>query len=122
MATMYDISVSIRRNGQEVFDVPLTARLTCDEYVGPAVYERATGGGYVALPTSVLDELQLLVVKADTAVTVRLDGQSDAGIVLHANGFLVVVNGDIDAGASTNATLDNSSGDTAVIQAFAAGT
>lgn len=124
MAYTYEISVSIKdvSTGQEVFGAPLTHRITCDEMIGPARYERTTGGGYVALPTSVLDEVQLLVVRPDKQMTFRLDGQTDAGVVINANGMLVAVDVDIDAAAATNVTADNSSGATALLQAFAAGT
>lgn len=124
MAKTFLILVSIKdaATGQEVFGTPLTHRITCDETTGPMTYERPTGGGYVAVPTSVLDEVQLLVLRPDTPMTFRLDGQTDAGLVIQANGFLVAVNVDIDAAAATNVTGDNSAGTTAVVQAFAAGT
>ena len=80
-------------------------------------YEKATGGGYETLPTTQIATLQALALVADQAVTLRLDGQSDAGIVLSAGGLLLVLDATIDASATTNVTLDNSSGSTAVCTA-----
>ena len=85
-------------------------------------YEKATGGGHESIPTTQLGELQVLAITADQALTIRLDGQSDAGVVLAARGLLLIVDGDLDAGASTNATIDNSSGSTAQVSGLGGGT
>ena len=54
--------------------------------------------GYETLPTTQIATLQALALVADQALTVRLDGQSDAGIVLSAGGLLLLL--DITADAS----------------------
>lgn len=107
MAVVYDITLSIKADGHEVFGLPLKKRITVDESTGLQKYDHAGGGAYVALNTSVLDEIQLLFLKTSLAATVRLDGQTDAGIVLNAGGLILIVDADIDAGAATNATLSN---------------
>ena len=125
MATTFNISLSIRESvsGQEMFGAPLVAIVVVDEHTGVMRYERVTGGGYAAVPPAVLDDVQLLVVRpTQQQMTFRLDGQSDAGIVVKTNGFLAIVNGNIDAAAATNVTGDNSSGSTTVLEAFAGGT
>ena len=66
-------------------------------------------------PTTQIATLQALALVADQALTVRLDGQSDAGIVLSAGGLLLLLDITADASSTTNATLDNSSGSTAVV-------
>lgn len=119
---IYEITVSVKQNGVEVFGAPVRRRLEVDEGLGPIRYERATGGGYVSLPITVLDEVQFLLVRTDQQVTLRLDAQSDAGLVLNAGALLLILDADMDAGASTNATLDNSSGNTANIDVIAGGT
>lgn len=63
---------------------------------------------YSQLSPSLLDTLQFLFLATDKAVKVRLDGQSDAGIELGANGLLLAINATIDASASTNVTVNNS--------------
>lgn len=119
---VFELTLSLKQNGVEVFGTPIRRRLEVDESTGVVEYEKATGGGYAALPTSIMDELNLLVVRTDKAVTLRLDGQSDAGLALQAGGLVIIVDADIDAGATTNVTVDNSSGDTALIKVLAGGT
>jgi hypothetical protein len=121
---VFEITLSIKRDNVEVFGAPLRRRLEVDEAIGPMEYEQATGGGYVVVPgTSALDEINVLILRAvDYALTVRLDAQSDAGIVLNAGGVLVIFDADIDAGASLNVKVDNSSGSTASAKVLAGGT
>lgn len=118
-----EVTLSLKMNGTELTSLgfPIIRRVEVDE-AQPFDVTRATGGGYVALPTGELDEIQVLVVKSDQSVTLRLDGQSDAGIVVNAGGIVVLFDTDLDDGASTNATLDNSSGSDAQIKGIAGGT
>ncbi len=118
---VYEVTVQIKKDGEPVSGFPVTRRLETAE--GQSFdHEKVSGGGYVALPTGEMDELNLFLVRADQQVTIRLDGQTDAGIVLNAGGLLLIVDADIDAGDSTNATVDNSSGSTANIKGLAGGT
>jgi len=121
MADILDVVVSIKRNGRDVTGFPFQWRKVVDE-LQQFSYEKATGGGYETLPTTQIATVQALVVTADQATTIRLDGQSDAGIVLNAGGLLLALDITADASASTNATLDNSSGSTAVVTGLGAGT
>ena len=120
MSTSLKVTVLVEKDGIEVRR--LVRRLTVIDAL-EASYTKVTGGGYVTLPTGELAELQVLVVESvDQQTTLRLDAQSDAGIVLNAGGFLVVVDGDIDAAAATNAKVDNSSGSDALLHVIAGGT
>ena len=121
MADILDVTVIIKRNGRDVTGFPYQKRMVIDE-LQQFSYEKATGGGYETLPTTQITTVQALVVTADQATTIRLDGQSDAGIVLNAGGLLLALDITADASASTNATLDNSSGSTANITGLGAGT
>lgn len=118
-----EITISAKLNGVELQSLgfPVRRRLEVDEAQAFDV-TRASGGGYVALPTAEMGEIQALLVRTDRAATLRLDAQSDAGIVINAGGLVVLVDVDIDAGASTNATLDNSSGSDVQVKGLAAGT
>lgn len=122
MASNHHITVLYEIDGQLVQGFPLIRRKSTDEVQGPQKFERADGGGFVALPSAEMAELQVLLVKANEQVTLRLDGQSDAGIVINAGGFVLLFDVDIDDGASTNATLDNQSGSTATVELIAGGT
>jgi hypothetical protein len=122
MAVAVKVTILAEVDGKLIDGFPIIRRVSTDEFVGLQKIERASGGGYVALPTSELAELRVLFVQADQAVTLRLDGQSDAGIPLLAGGLALLAGVDIDAGASTNALLENSSGSTANVKVMAAGT
>lgn len=121
MADVLDVTVIIKRNGRDVTGFPFQWRKVVDE-LQQFSYEKATGGGYETLPTTQIATLQALALVADQALTVRLDGQSDAGIVLSAGGLLLLLDITADASSTTNATLDNSSGSTAVVTGLGAGT
>jgi hypothetical protein len=121
MASTIEATLILKHNGAYILGSPLKLRLTVDE-AQEFRHEEADGGGYVALPTSEMAEIQVLAVKPDQQVTIRLDGQSDKGIVLNAGGLLLIFDADIDAGASTNATVDNSSGSTVNLEGIAGGT
>lgn len=121
MADILDVTVIIKRNGRDVTGFPYQKRMVIDE-LQQFSYEKSTGGGYETLPTTQIAAVQALVLTADQSITLRLDGQSDAGIPLNAGGLLLVLDSNLDAGTSTNATLDNSSGSTAIVTGLGAGT
>ena len=121
MADVLDVTVIIKRNGRDITGFPYQKRMVVDE-LQQFSYEKTTGGGYETLPTTQIATLQALAFVADQAVTLRLDGQSDAGIVLSAGGLLLVLDATLDASSTTNATLDNSSGSPANITGLGAGT
>jgi hypothetical protein len=78
--------------------------------------QRATGGGFVALPTGELTTISFLSLTSDQAISVRLDGLAGA-ITLNANATLVLH----DIALTTAPTVSNSSGSTATIRGLAAG-
>lgn len=116
-----ELTVTAKLDGIPVPNFPLTIRRQVDE-LQQFDYEKANGGGYVAVPTGELATVQVLVLTPSQAMTVRLDGQSTAGIELAADGLLIVADATIDAGASTNVTIDNSSGSAGQVKGLAAGT
>lgn len=115
------VTVQVDLDGVPVAGFPLVRRLELDESQG-FVFEKATGGGYTAVPTGELATVQALVLTSDQDVTIRLNGQSDAGVALVAGGVLAIVDATINAGATTNVTVTNASGSTANIRGVAAGT
>ena len=120
MATI-EVSVTVKLDGQPISGSPFVRRLTADETQAFAV-EQATGGGYVTLPLTSLDQLNFLLLQPDQSITVRLSAQSDQGIVLQAGGVLLICDAAIAAAPTTNATVTNDSGSTAVLSGFAGGT
>jgi hypothetical protein len=116
-----EITLAVKRNGVAVPGLQLTKRIAVDEFQS-FVYEAADAAGYVSIPSSQIDTVQALVVSSDQAVTVRLNGQSDAGLVLNAGGLLVMLDGTLNSAVATNTTISNSSGNAAIISGFAGGT
>lgn len=120
MAAVFRATVVIERNGVEVRR--LVRRFSVDENQA-FDYDRESSGGYVSLPVSELTTLQFLLLEnLNQVVTVRLNGQSDAGVSLPAGGVLLLVGASLTAGASTNVTVDNSSGSPTILRGMAGGT
>jgi len=117
-----EVEVTVKRDGRPLEYLRTVRRIEVDE-AQEFVYEKADGGGFVTLPVGELAEIQALVFQSvDQLTTLRLDGQSDAGIVLNAGGMVVIIDCDIDAAAATNALVDNSSGSVALLRGLAGGT
>ena len=117
-------TITLKRDGVELPGFPVTRTISYDE-AQIFAYDKADDGNsttFSTLPTTQIDAIKGLYITANQAVTLRLDAQSDAGVALDAGGVLLVLNGTIDAGASTNATLNNNSGSTALVKGVAVGT
>lgn len=123
MADDIRIELTIKRNGVPLEGwAPLVKTVSVDESIGPDTFVRATGGGFVDAGSPELATIQVLAVRSDVAATLRLDAQSDAGIVLTAGGFVLIVGATIDSAAATNLTIENSSGGDAEIKRVLGGT
>ena len=116
-----EIIINVKEDGVVKPGFPRVRRISLDEIQTFRV-ESATGGGFVTLPITSIDEIQALILQSDQQVTVRLDGQSDAGLVLNAGGLLIILDADIDASAATNVLVSNASGATANLEGLGAGT
>ena len=125
MARRMKLTIIADIDGVPVSGFPLTKELSLDESQSFS-YEEANDGDtttFSAVPADQLAEIQALIITANQQLTFRLDGQSDAGIVLNAGGLIALFNVDIDAGAgSSNASVNNNSGSTATITGIAGGT
>ena len=109
-----EVVVSIMQDGVEIFGHPIQRRVAVDEATGTFTTTMAASASYVALPPSVMAEVDMLVIQADKQVTVRLDAQTDKGIILQPEGLLLILDGYIVAGAGTNIKLFNNSVETNV--------
>lgn len=121
MPANIELTLTIKRDGKLLAGFPLYRRLAVDE-AQSFVVEQASGGGYATLPITSLDTLQMLLLNPSRQVTLRLNGQSAQGLVINAGGIFLFLDGSCTAGASTNATVDNSSGNTALLEGLAGGT
>jgi hypothetical protein len=121
MSSQIKVTVLIERDGALLPGFPLVRRLTVDE-AQSADTEQASSASYVAFPSNQLDTIQLLLIRADQATSIRFNNQSDAGLPLNANGFVIVVDSNIASGIATNCTIQNNSGSTANLKGVACGT
>ncbi len=89
-------------------------------------YEKANDGDtttFSAVPLGEIASIGLLYLESDQQVTIRLDGQTDAGITINADGFVLLHDVTIDSGAgASNLSINNNSGVTAKILGMGFGT
>ncbi len=124
MSQNLKVTVSVELDGNPVAGFPVTRRIALAETYQFA-YEHGDDGDtttFTTIPDSKVAESQALVLTSDQAVNVRLDGQTDQGILLNANGLLLIIDADIDAGAGSNVKINNNSGSTANITGVGGGT
>lgn len=119
-----EATITIRRNGVVIQNI--ARRIEVDE-LQAFNYEKAADNDAVtfsALPADQIANIQFLLARTNKAITIRLDGQTDAGIVLNAGGLLLIVDATIDAGAgASNAKINNpAASDIALVEGLAAGT
>ncbi len=118
------ITLQVELDGHPIDSFPIVRRL---ELAAAQTFEIAQAGDgdavtFHALPTQ-QPEIDVLVVRTDRAVMLRLNGQTDKGILLNAGGVLLIFDGKIDAGAGIlNAKVNNNSALVATLAGLAAGT
>ena len=103
------ITVLAEVDGQPLTGFPYVRRVVADAIQSFAPYLKAGDSNtstFTALPTSALPTMQGLLVHADQDMTVRLNGQSDAGVLVKAGGLLLAFDTTMTAGATTNATVN----------------
>jgi len=121
------VSLDVEVDGQRLSGYPLVRRIETDESA-PLDYEKAADNDSTTFTTLPIDgalsEVQVLVLRiGEQPITLRLDAQTDAGLVINAGGFVCLFDVDIDAGATTNAKVNNPDAtDLATIRGLAAGT
>ena len=85
-------------------------------------YEKADDDGTAAaVPSAQIATIQNFIVVPEASMEFYVDG-SATPITIGANGLLMALNATIDAGASTNLTVSNDSGGTAILKGIVAGT
>jgi len=120
------LTVDLEIDGVRVTGFPLIRRITVDE-VQHFDYEEAADNDattFSALPTAQIASIQALLLRPlEQPITLRLDGATDAGIIISAGGMVIIMDATIDAGASTNATVNNPDASAiSRLKGFAAGT
>ena len=106
------MTVLMKVDGVGLVGFPLVRRLVVDD-VQAFDYQKATGGGDIALPTNQIAALAALLVRTlDQPATVKL-----GNIVVNAGGIVIV----FDA-APTTSTIANASGSPTTVQGLGGGT
>lgn len=102
---------------------PIARRLTITELQPFLPYIKADDGDtttYSAAPTEQIASVKAFCFAPDQAIRARLDASSTA-VEIDSGGLLIGFGVTIDAGASTNLTLNQNSGAAANVRGFGAG-
>lgn len=120
MPSNLEVTVQLAVDGEPIRGFPIRRSFAVDELLGTLRYEKATGGGFSALPG--LSELsvskQFLLLESDKALTLRFASGAAGDLTLGANALVLVLN----AAHTADIQIDNQSGSTAIIQASTGGT
>ena len=114
-------TLDVKEDGQTLPGFPLTKTVVTTESLGRNVVNRTSGAGFFELPLGDLDTVTILFVQADQDLVIRFNDQSDAGLPITANGFIALVDVAIPSGATSKASIENTSGSTAEVKQIAAG-
>lgn len=112
------VEVKFSIDGEPIRGFPLTRRLAVDEIQTAKPYEKTSGAGFVDLPIAELGTIQYLLIEPDQATTYQFADGAAGNIALNANGFILIVNGNLTA----TPEVENTSGNTAKIKVQAGGT
>lgn len=115
------VTVDIKEDGQTLPGFPLTKMVSVLESRGRTQINRTAAPGFNELPLGDLDGVTVLFVQADQDTTLRFNDQTDEGLAISANGYFLMVDGDIPVSATSKASIENDSGSTAQITQVAAG-
>lgn len=121
MASTYTVTLSIKEDGNELVGFPLTKTLTVDESKGSAVFTRPDSASFTDLDLAEIGEVNLLFVNPSLLSSLRFNDQSDGGLPINADGFLLAFNCAIPSGASSKASLQTNTGSAATVRQVAGG-
>jgi hypothetical protein len=120
------ISVIAEVDGSPVPGFPLERRTSL--FAGQSFhYQKAPdsdAGSFSPLPgddAAFASLIQALMLRPDLPVTVRLNGQSDAGVMIQSGGLLLVLDGIINTAPGTRVRVNNGSPATVTIKGYAGG-
>src|SRR5947209_2145026 len=118
-------TVSLEVDGVPLAGFPIQRRVTFNEGVG-LDYQKAADGNattFTSIPESELPVVQALILKVDSLINLRLNGQTNGLVPVNPGGFIVIFDGNLSAGVATNVTVNNpAASGAATIKGYAAGT
>jgi hypothetical protein len=115
MASQIRVSVIVEIDDVPVANFPLYYR-QAPSAVQTLVDTQATGGGFVAVPSSAMTTIQTAIFQTDQTLSVAFNGVVASPITLSAGGVLAVLGTSLTALSASNA-----SGSTANLRGFIAG-
>lgn len=124
---LVELTLVVKMNGRDVDGFPVRRTLQVDE-VQFFDFEKAGDADavtFTAVPASEVADIRALLLRSDKQVTLRVDGQTDKGIVINAGGLVLLLDVTIDEGAgASNAKLNHNAAATvlAAIKGFCGGT
>ena len=124
MANTLTATVTIARDGTTLPGFPITRRLTVDEFQSFVVEQANNDGVFISTPHTLIADVRFYFLTPTQNVKILVNGNSDptATLDLNANGLLLIVNGALVSGAGTNVSVENDSGNTAILTGLAGGT
>ena len=119
---VFQLTINLTEDGRQLTGFPIVTSKTVNESKGRQSIKRPDAAAtFTELPLTDLNALNVLVLQADQATTVRFNDQTDAGIPMNANGLLVLFDSEIPTGAALKAALENASGSEATVVVIAGG-
>lgn len=118
-----EVTVNAKLDGIPLSGFPAIRRAEVAE--AQVIDVQKTGGdvSYVSIPSlDAIPAINVLVLRSDGPLGVRLNAQSDSGIVLNRGGMIVLFDVVIDAGAGTNVKVSNTNAPPVTLRGVAAGT
>ncbi len=121
MAHTLKVTVLAELDGVMLAGFPMQRRIQANEAQGLG-YQQADAAPYVVVPYAPIPNVSALILSTDTNMSVKLNNLT--AWTLNAGGIFVMVDGVLNSGALTNATVQTNPGTGLVttINGFSAGT
>lgn len=114
-----EVSINVKIDGEDSFN--FARRIVLDtkvEFEVPKVYDGNGSTFVAAIPVGPLTTIGALIVAPNKQMTIRLNSQSNAGIILNAGGLLLL----IDSAINSVIGVNNNSGDAGELTGLVGGT
>lgn len=103
---LVEIEISLKIDGNLVDGYPIIRRILQAEEVHKRV-QKPNGDGASYFQASVLATDNHVIVQTDAPINLRLNNQSTGQIPLNAGGVLILIDGNLSAGSTTNILVNN---------------
>lgn len=114
------LTVRLERDGVPVPGYPLRRQVTVPELQRFDPIARAADGSFRSLPIEQINTLKILALRPDRPVTVRLSGQTSAGIPVKADGLVLFFSTAMIQPSNRNASVRNDDTEVAYLRGVGA--